>query len=824
MIKQTKLYLSVTLSLLVTTLGYTQVHKAPAYPLITHDPYFSVWSTTDKLNEAPTKHWTGADQSIMGFVKVDGKTYRVLGSPERIFETVLPASDDQSYQTKYVEQKPADNWMSATFNDAAWKSGEAPIGDNPSIHKTTWRSRDIWVRREFTLDKIDFENPFLKLQHDDNAEVYLNGEKIYSYVGWLNKMQHFPMDAKTRKLLKKGKNVFAIHVENTGGGAWVDVGIANEKAQKKENDVLVGIQKDVLINATQTIYEFTCGKADVTLTFTSPLLMNDLNLLARPISYVSYKVKSNDQAQHDVEVFLQASTALAVNIPTQEVVTKQYNAGGLSILNAGSQQQPVLAKKGDDLRIDWGYAHLATATSPAVSQTIVASQDAVAAVTTGKVTAVKSGKQLVLSTKVGLGKVGATTKEQLFLLGYDDIVSIQYFETNLKPWWKNDGQESFDKLLETAAKEYSDVIKKCDAFNTSMYNKALAAGGKTYADLCVLAYRQSIAAHKLVKSPQGEILFLSKENYSNGCINTVDVTYPSAPLFLVYNPDLLKGMLNGIFYYSESGKWTKPWAAHDLGTYPLANGQVYGEDMPVEEAGNMIILTAAIARAEGNADYAKKHWATLTQWVKFLEQDGFDPANQLCTDDFAGHLARNANLSLKAIVGIGGYAMLAEMLGEKETAVKYQKIAKEFADRWIATAGDGDHFTLAFGKPGTWSQKYNMVWDKLLQLNLFPQDVYAKEISYYLKKQNAFGLPLDSRKSYTKSDWTIWTATLASNPADFEALVKPMYKFATETPTRVPLSDWHETTDGKQVGFQARSVVGGYFIKFLEEWTKKPQP
>lgn len=626
--------------------------RAPAYPLVTIDPYTSAWSFADRLNEDHVRHWTGKEFPLSGFVWIDEKPYRFMG-------------------------------LGAPSVDA-------------------------------------------------------------------------------------------------------DVPVA-------------AVQESAGVLPTQTYYTFVCGSVRLKVVFTAPLLLDDLQRMSTPVNYISYQVESLDQGSHDVRIVLTAGLGWARNTDEQEMDIYKELKNGFTYLKTGTKNQPVLEKKGDDVRIDWGYFYLAAASDPAVTmETAVNSTDA------------------ALLYQHDLGSVASFARGRV-MIGYDDLYAIQYFQDNRTAYWKQNGQVTIYDAFEQAWTDYDWVMQRCRAFDDEMMKEAEAAGGLRYAELCALAYRQAIAAHKLVTDKEGNLLFLSKENFSNGSIGTVDVTYPSAPLFLLYNPDLLKGMLTPIFYFSESGKWNKPFAAHDVGTYPLANGQTYGGDMPVEECGNMLILTTAIALREGHADYAKAHWKVLTAWANYLVKEGLDPENQLCTDDFAGHFAHNTNLSVKAIMGIACYSKLAEMLGETKTAASYRKTAEEMARKWVGMADDGDHYRLTFDQPGTWSQKYNLVWDELLGLHLFPRDVAQTEIDYYLTRQQTYGLPLDSRKTYTKSDWIVWTACLATDSARFGSFIAPLYRYANETTARMPLSDWHETTDGKSVGFRARSVVGGYFMKMLKE-------
>lgn len=660
--------------------------RAPATPLVTHDPYFSIWSMGDKLTDVPTKHWTGEDQAINGIVRIDRQNYRFLGAPDRRRQSI-----------------PALTEVSRT------------------------------------------------------------------------------------------------------------------------------------ITPTRTIVMMTSPTIELRVEFMTPAFPDDMKVMARPVTYLTWTAKSRDGRSHDVTLYFDASGTLATNDPGEQVLWSRGTITGLHLLRIGTQAQQVLQRFGDNVRIDWGWFYIAvpqseTAEVAAGNQSYRQTFLAIGNLSESDDLEGPRTPQShhppapALNVALPLGSVGTSPVSRHLLLAYDDLYSVEYMQRRLLPYWRTEFP-TFAGMLEAAEEQYSALEKRAETYDAALQADMVRAGGPEYAAIATLAFRQAIAAHKLVED-DGTPFFMPKENFSNGSISTVDVIYPSAPMFLLLNPKLVEAQLEPVLRYAETTRWKFPFAPHDLGVYPLANGQLYGggeenevNQMPVEESGDILILVAAMEHAEHKTDFAQRYWPLLTKWADYLMANGLDPDNQLSTDDFAGHLAHNANLSIKAIEALGAYAQLATELHHPDVAEHYHSAAARMAQEWVKMDQDGDHFRLAFDKPGTWSQKYNLVWDSILELHLFPSSVSDEEVAFYKKHLSTYGLPLDNRATYTKLDWELWTATLATNQTDFQTFVLPVYKFLNETPDRVPMTDWYDTISGRQVHFQARSVVGGVYIKLLKDPT-----
>lgn len=558
------------------------------------------------------------------------------------------------------------------------------------------------------------------------------------------------------------------------------------------------------ISALVTDYMFTHEKITLEVSFFTPVFMDNLYYLSRPVSYLRLKYESVDGHAHDVSVKIAASEELCINLKGETPVCTEALTlpnGGNSI-RIGSIKQDVLWRSGDSMRIDWGYFYLA-----------------------GNTDCFAESYQAENMTFISLSCTLSADQDTYLTFAYDDIHSLCYFGKPVDAYWKTKGI-TIEEAITEALNESGAILKKCREFSQELYQKAATAGGEQYAEILSLAYRQVVAAHKLAVDTEGSLLYISKECTSNGCSATVDVTYPASPMLLYYNPDLLKAALRPIFKYALSADWPFDFAPHDIGTYPLLNGPAYGirdgkhiieGQMPVEESGNVLIMLANIALMDGNAEFAAPYMPLLKKWVAYLTKYGEDPGNQLCTDDFTGLLEHNCNLSVKAIMGIAGYSKLLELLGQNEEAYRYLQAAKCMANSWSHRAANGDgSYRLAFDQPNTFSLKYNIVWDKLWKTELFGEEVLLSEFRSYQKHMNTYGVPLDSRGTHSKTDWLMWAATLAPTKEEFAEFAHCLWKAFSTTGHRLPMMDWYDTVSALNKGCFHRPVQGGLFIKLLE--------
>lgn len=578
-------------------------------------------------------------------------------------------------------------------------------------------------------------------------------------------------------------------------------------------------QTSVRVLATRTLYSFEGAGIRLEVEFCSPLLPDNLEALGRPATYLTLSHASLDGKPHEVDAYVDWSGEWVVQEPSQKVAAPRHRLQGMELLSMRAVGDEPLSRSGDQIRISWGTLYVA---GPGEGW-IAGHSRARLAFLEGKGLP-DDDLRFPRPAKDDWPVLALTTplrSPQTFIVALDEEYGVEYLRRRLRPYW-NRNEIGAAAMLRQAADEAAALRQKCREFDERLWKELEETGGEEYALIGSLAYRQCLAGHTLAADLDGDLLMFSKENTSNGCIATVDVTFPASPFFLHFNTEMLKAQLRPILEYASLPRWPFDFAPHDLGTHPLANGQVYGggekteeDQMPVEESANMLLMVAAVCRKEGGTEFAQPYASLLSRWAGYLEREGLDPANQLCTDDFTGHLAHNANLSIKAIVALAAYGELAASLGESSAGEKYRKLSKEWAAEWMKKADDGDHTRLAFDRAGTWSQKYNLFWDRLLGTGLFPESLYRSELAWYRGHMNRHGFPLDNRADFTKVDWELWCAALAQDRSEFDAMVKPVYLWLHETPSRVPFSDWYETKTGEARSFAARTVVGGVFAPML---------
>ncbi len=673
-------------------------------------------------------------------------------------------------------------------------------------------------------------------------------------------------------------------------------------------------QTSVKVTPTSSIYTFENELLKLTLKFTTPLLLDDMKLLSRPASYISYDVEVKAAGEHKVALYFDFGTELCTETTEQKV---KFGRTDYSFYMGNTEQAP-LNRSGDDSHIDWGFFHVCR-TDAFISNF---RRRRIFCENNPMVPGMKEEDEYSFEQSASIGFITEKLND-VIVVAYDDVHSINYFGDILDAWCMKE-YGCFDNAVRAAIADSAETFARCEKFDKE-FTARLEKYGEDYAKVAALTYRQAIAAHKLVRGKNDEVLFFSKECFSNGCIATLDITYPSAPLFLIFNPELVKGMLRPIVRQAEDPAWPHDFAPHDAGTYPLATGQTYcrkpddpypldgqmpveecgnfllcvaavcraeGNDsfakenaglmkkwadylaengynpelvkgmlrpivrqaedpawphdfaphdagtyplatgqtycrkpddpypldgqMPVEECGNFLLCVAAVCRAEGNDSFAKENAGLMKKWADYLAENGYNPENQLCTDDFAGHLAHNCNLSLKAIAALAAYGKLVN-------DAKYVDIAHDMAKKFLVDAAGEKASKLTFdGAPDTWSMKYNLVWDRLLDLGLFSDDFYKKEIALYKEKANRFGVPLDNRAMYTKIDWLAWTTILTDDDAYTADIYARCADMVSTSRQRVPVTDWYFTDTADQAGFQNRSVLGGFYINLLkDEWLSK---
>ncbi|UJR26013.1 hypothetical protein I4U23_007359 [Adineta vaga] len=585
------------------------------------------------------------------------------------------------------------------------------------------------------------------------------------------------------------------------------------------------IQNKLVVQPWRTIYTFTTptNTVELVLTFSQPTSIED------PFTYITFNVRSIDGKKHNVRVYFEEGPTVGVNDKNEKVYWSRID-GDLTILTMNAYTQIPFGIRGDAERNNWGYAHLVNAQKSSTNgyqgfgdnlRQAFANHQPMPSDDMRKPRHAND-QSPASAFVINFDQVTSKVVSNYLIFLYDDLYSMLYFEEWQPPCWRADFDNNVTALVTEAASYYESNMADITDSNELLISLLSNIGGDHYSLLGSLVTRQitgSLTRTWSVKQNRSQLYM--KEISSDGDVSTVDVIFPSSPFFLWLHPEMLRDVVLPVLAYANNETdihYNLPWAPHHLGTWSVCDIlSEEQEQMPMEESANMLLMLAGIVQKLDQTDFLQPYWEVMEIWAQYLNSTLPDPGNQLCTDDFEGPSPHNCNLALKGILGLGAYAILLNTTGQTQRSTIYMNQAQNHANYWLKTARDTNNYRLQYDLPNTWSQKYNLIYQSILSLNLFPSDAARLESSYYMTKMLDFGIPLDSRSNLTKADWTSWVAAFNDNPQEKDAIFEKLYKFANESPDRVPFSDFYNAANGHVLGFRARPVMGGLFIRALLE-------
>ncbi|KAI1787276.1 hypothetical protein LXA43DRAFT_716833 [Ganoderma leucocontextum] len=612
-------------------------------------------------------------------------------------------------------------------------------------------------------------------------------------------------------------------------------------------------QKSLSWTSTQSVFVMTAGPVDLTITFLSPVEPSDLVNQSLPLSYYSISAAPNDGKSHKVQVYVDISGEWVTGT-SNPVINWSTTTGDVITHQVQIANQTVFTEVND--RIQDGDVYHSTLNVPGT--TYQTGQDILVRAQFINNSVLTNAQDLnfrptsdnwpIFAFAHDFGAITGPVAPVVYSVGNSRKVAVQYITLNngrqLQSSYFWTRFSTMTDAIASFLKDYNDALARANQFDSQVSNDAnrISSG---YASLVALSIRQTFGAIEITVPQHNDgsfdtsnVLTFMKQ-MADASVNTVDVIYPSWPLFLYTNPTIAKSLIMPLLQYQTSGQYPNRWCVHDMGSnYPNATGHNDGLDtkMPVEESGNMVIMALSYTQWTSDVPLLKTYFGILDQWTQFLIADSLIPENQLSSDVFAGELANQTNLAIKGIVGIQAMAEIARITGNTAKYTNYSAIATLYVQQWQQLATAGSHLTLSYGDSASWGLTYNMYADKLLGTNVFPSSVYDMQTNWYDGKTETYGLILDTRHTYTKSgepsemrlrsqsrlahvlcpyraDWSIFTAATLTRDDVRDQIIDAVVKYAADGKNSLPLSDWYDTGLGTQANTAnnfARPVVGGH--------------